>query len=226
MDKQTFIQAALQLHGQYVTGANVKAHLAQLDLIGVAGATGVGKTTLMEKSGLPYVLSDVTREPRKHERNGVDYNFRSDYDQLFRELQTGQFVQYLISETHEFYGTKDLAYPANGPCTMAIFASNVAQFKTLGFRRFTQVYVVPPDFDTWMKRVKSERLTDQPARLHEARQSLELALSDSAYIFLVNDKFDVAIEQFRQIAMGMLPNSEAQSNARNIALKLLTQIVI
>jgi len=226
MDKQTFIKKALELQGRYIPNQTVLAHLKQLDLIAVVGPTGVGKTVIMEKSGLPYVQSDVTREARKHETDGVEYNFRTDYDQLWQELETGHFVQYLISETKEFYGTKAAAYPTEGLCTIAIFAHNIAHYKSLGFRHFVQVYIVPPDNETWMKRISAERLNDLQLRLHEARQSLEIALSDSDYIFLVNDDLNLALNDFHNITIGVMPDAALQTKGRDVALKLLTQIVV
>ena len=106
MDKQTFIQKAWELSARYTCSPAVKAQLAQLELVATVGATGVGKTTIMELSGIPYVLSDVTRAPRKQEKDGVDYNFRKDYDKLWEELENGEFVQYYVSQTFEFYGSR------------------------------------------------------------------------------------------------------------------------
>jgi len=226
MDKQTFIQKAALLQGKYTVNPAVRFRLEQLNLIAVVGATGVGKTTIIEQSGLPYVVSDVTREPRKHEENGKEYNFRSNYDEIWSELEAGEFVQYVITESPDFYGTKLNSYPQNGPCAMAVLANHIPHFKSLGFKRFTQVYIIPPDYDVWMKRVANERLSDLKARLQEARQSLEIALSDSSYIFLVNDKLAEAVNQFRNISMGTLPDAAAQSHGRQLALKLLTQISV
>jgi len=226
MDKQTFIQKAWELQARYACSDEVKTHLGQLDFVVVAGATGVGKTTIMERSGIPYVLSDVTREPRKQEKDGVDYNFRKDYDKLWEELQNGEFVQYVVSQTEEFYGTKASAYPDTGYCTMAIYANVLDFFKTLGFRSVVPIYIVPPNFEEWTRRAQSNYGDETKKRWIEAKESIELALSDSSYNFLVNDNLDQAIKDFRDIAFGQAKDSSYQGHARQVAMELLTKIEI
>ena len=90
MDKQTFMKQAALRQPTYAPSDAVKQQLAQVDLIITAGPTGVGKTTIMEHSGIPYITSDVTREPRKGEQNGIDYTFRDDFDQLMQEIENGE----------------------------------------------------------------------------------------------------------------------------------------
>jgi guanylate kinase len=227
MDKQTFVRKAWELQARYSCSADVKAHLGELDLIAIAGATGVGKTTLMQSSGIPYVLSDVTRRPRKEERNGVDYNFRTDYETLLAELETGEFVQYLVSQTFEFYGTKASAYPSNGLCTVAVYANALNFFKSLGFRSVVPIYILPPNYMEWMKRAESNYVDeDNEKRLLEAKESIELALSDDSYHFLINDNLNEAIEEFRRIAEGKEKDPALQAHARQVAIELLTKIEV
>lgn len=223
MDLQTFMQNARQLQARYTPSDEVKQHLAQLDLIAVVGPTSAGKTTIMEKSEVPYVLSDVTRRPRKHERDGVDYNFRTDYEQLWGELERGEFVQYVLSETG-FYGTKDAAYPASGPCTMAIYANAIDYFKSMGFKNCRPVYILPPNYHEWMRRAGILQGDEIDIRLREAKQSIEFALSDSSYIFIVNDDLLRATEDFEAIANGKMPDAASQERAREVGLELLAKI--
>ena len=95
MDKQTFINKVTELQANYQPNSAVKAHLARVDLIAVVGATGVGKTSIMMQSGVPYVPSDVTRPIREGEKNGVDCNFRNDYDRIkARQFSLGSDIIY------------------------------------------------------------------------------------------------------------------------------------
>jgi len=210
----------------YKPNPSVVQQLAQVDMIAAVGPTGVGKTTIMEHSGLPFVVTDVTREPRKGEDNGVDYNFRNDYEQLMQEVENGEFVQYVIFQNGEFYGTKATSYPASGPCTMAIIASAVPTFYALGFRRMQPVYILPPTYDEWMKRVKAHHDKDVPARMVEAKSSLEAGLADTRYHFIVNDDLLYATDIFKKLATGEQADHAAEQAARGVALQLLTQIYI
>lgn len=45
-------------------------------LLLIVGHSGVGKTAILRASGLTEVVSDTSREMRKGEVDGVDYNFR------------------------------------------------------------------------------------------------------------------------------------------------------
>ncbi|MDB5182587.1 MAG: guanylate kinase [Candidatus Saccharibacteria bacterium] len=224
MDKQTFIQKAWELSARYTCSPEVKAHLAQLELIATVGATGAGKTTLMESSGIPYVLSDVTREPRRQEKDGVDYNFRTDYDKLWAELENGEFVQYYVSQTFEFYGTKATAYPKEGFCTLALIASLLNLFNNLGFHSIVPIYILPPNYTEWMRRAENNYDGEVKKRLIEAKESIELALSEPSYNFLVNDDLNMAIKEFQNIAYGKEKDPAYQERAREVAIDLLTKI--
>jgi len=226
MDKQTFIQKAWELQARYTCSEAVKAHLARLDFIATAGATGVGKTTIMESCEIPYVLSDVTRAPRKQEKDGVDYNFRTDYDKLWEELQNGEFVQYLVSQTEEFYGTKASSYPDSGYCTMGVYANAVDFFKSLGFRSVTPIYILPPNYEEWTRRAQANYGDETKKRWIEAKESIEIALSDISYNFLVNDNLAEAIRDFRSMAFGQAKDPAYQKHAREVAIELLTKIEI
>ncbi len=208
----------------YTPNPAVKLQLSQIDLIAVVGPTGAGKNTMIDKSGLPYVRSDMTRMPRKHETDGVDANFRIDYDGLLRDIEAGLFVQYVVNPNGEFYGTKASSYPASGLCAMTIVATTVPLFSTLGFNKITPVYIVPPSYEEWMKRIRSHRDKDLPARLIEAKTSIETALADSGYHFMINGDMFTACELFRRIANGTANDAAEQAEARQAAFKILTGI--
>lgn len=224
-DKETFALSARSLLTKYAPSPAVKAHIANIDLTIVVGPTSVGKTSIMEQSGIPYVASDVTRAPREGERDGVEYNFRNDFEQLWNELNNGEFVQYVVSETG-FYGTKSSAYPGTGSCTMAVYANAVEKFKGMGFRNLRAVYILPPTFQEWMKRAEGHHDSDLKIRMREAKESMEIALSSSDYYFIINENLDRATETFRLIASGTMPDLASQEHARDVALQLLAQIDI
>src|SRR4051794_23046067 len=103
MEKKDFIEWARKLSVGYHANPQVQAQLAQIDLIALVGPTGVGKTTIIEQLEQPYVVSDVTRPPRNGEKDGQEYNFRTDYYDILDEIKAGQYVQFLIAKSDEFY---------------------------------------------------------------------------------------------------------------------------
>lgn len=223
MDKATLIQKARELEPEYAPSDDVKAQLSGLTLVAIIGPTGVGKSTIIEKSGIPYVKSDMTRALRPEEKDGVDINQRSDYDKLWEELCAGEFAQYLIAHTNEFYGTKASSYPKDGACIMPIVTTALAAFEALGFGKIIKVYIVPPSFEEWQDRIKKHGATDLEGRMIEARESLGNALAADDYIFLMNDDITAAMEDLHNIVNGMADmdkSSFAQGMAVVIAQKL------
>lgn len=69
----------------------------------ITGATGAGKTTvsnyLLEKYGMPKVITHTTRAPRPGEVDNVDYHFET--EQSMQRLHLLEQVQY----DHHLYGS-------------------------------------------------------------------------------------------------------------------------
>ena len=135
MEKNDFIAWLQKLQHSYKANAAVRAQLAGIELVALVGPTGVGKTTIIEKLGIPYVPSDVTRPKRSNENNGHEYFFRNDYFQILDDIKNGLYAQFLVSNGGEFYGTRASSYPTEGKAVMAIIASAIPTFKSLGFKK-------------------------------------------------------------------------------------------
>lgn len=202
MDKDDFIEWARKLQKTYVASDAVRAKLSKLDLLAFVGPTGVGKTTLINQLEMPSVLSDVTRDLRKDEKNDQNYHFRSDYLSILKEIKTGEFVQFVVSDSGEFYGTHATAYPTEGWCTMAIFATAIPDFRKLGFRRVVPVYIMPPGYVEWMRRIGELRAGDLDARIAESIVSIKTALADPEYHFVLNDNTELALKDINNIIAG------------------------
>lgn len=216
MDKPTLIERAKALVADYRANDTVLAQLATVKLIAVVGPSGAGKSTISRRTGLPYVIGDTTRPMREGEIQGVDYNFRTNFDAVCKEIESGEFVQFVIQRNTEIYGTKALSYPNSGVCIMSVLASAVPAFKKLGFAVVLPVYIVPPDYSEWMRRLSAHRDKDLEARLIEAKESLAAALADPQYVFILNDDMGLAIAALQQAAAGKVDPS-ASARARSAA---------
>lgn len=224
MDKSEFITWAKNLASSYKASEAVRDQLSRVRLVAFVGPTGVGKTTIIKKTGLPYVRSDVTRDPRATEKDGREYNFRTDYSTILEDIKQGNFVQFVINQNGEFYGTRASEYPQGGNCTMSIIARAVPQFRSLGFASVLPIYVLPPSYVEWMKRIGQVRSADLQARFSEARESMPIALEDPTYHFVLNDNIDDAMKDVNLIIQGEPVSEHRSSLARQTAELLIGRL--
>lgn len=205
MTREEFHQQYPELKQNYTPNVDVSKHISQLTLLMVIGPSGVGKSTVMKQLGYAYVPSDTTRLQTDSEINGVDYAFRQDYDQIFQEIQNGQFVQFVIGPAGEFYGTKDSSYPAFGIAMMAVVAKEIENFRSLGFGQTISVFITPQSFAEWMRRFDNYRGLEpdkRERRLIEGGQSLALSLDDDQTHFILNDEISDAVHQIQGLVAG------------------------
>lgn len=216
MDKQTAIDRLRELQATYQANDQVRAQLSHLTLIAVVGPTGAGKSTVVRHSGLPFVIGDTTRAPREGEIQGRDYNFRTDLNNLVAEIERGEFVQFVVQRETEIYGTKATSYPSSGVVAMSVLARVLPAFRSFGFASVIPVYIVPPSHTEWMKRISAHRDKDLESRLLEAKESLQVALNDPSYVFILNDDLNTAVASLQAVARGAV-NQTASAQARAAA---------
>lgn len=224
MEKQDFIKWVEELEHNYVASDAVKQGLSNVDLIAIVGPTGVGKTVIVDALNMHEVKSDVSRTMRHDEKNEKNYFFRTDYLDMLKEIKSGDYVQFLVSSSKEFYGTHSRSYPNSGPCTMAIFANAINNFRKLGFKRVLPIYIMPPGYVEWMRRVGSNRHGDIHERIAEAIESIKIAIQDDGYKFVLNDNVDMAVADIKKIIAGEEIDEHRARLARETADVLLERL--
>jgi guanylate kinase len=170
----------------------------------ISAPTGVGKTTLCDAAleqdhKLKRVVTHTTRNPRPNEENGIDYYFVNE-SEFKKGLRAGEFVEYAIVHGN-YYGTSKKALlditNIGNDALLAIDvkgARNVVQ----QFDNVVSVFLLPPSFDIWIKRITKDNIRDDI----DVRLTTALYEIDSIFEFdycVVNDKLDLAVKIFMSI---------------------------
>jgi guanylate kinase len=223
--REEFLARLPELVKNYQPAPDVLTQIKNLEVLMVIGPSGVGKTTLIENSGLAFAPSVTSRPPRPGEQEGTDFYFRTDYDQLVKEINAGRFVQIAVGSGGDFYATKDTSYPSSGVVIKEVMADVTPVFKSLGFKNTISAYITPPSYQDWMSRLADHNLNEDQfkKRLAEAQRSLEIGLADSQMHFILADTVETAENQLLHLLAGQTDENR-ESQARQAAMNILTEL--
>ncbi|OGL34656.1 hypothetical protein A3F65_03065 [Candidatus Saccharibacteria bacterium RIFCSPHIGHO2_12_FULL_47_16b] len=209
------------LVGGYRPNDTTLKSISQLKLIAMVAPSSSGKTSIMQAAAkvapdIHVVLGETTRKPRSTEQPGVDYLFRN-YDDVLAELKRGDLVDVIIGPSGGLYCTRPANYKADAINTMALVAAAIPTFRSLPFKYFKTVFIVPASFELWRswldKQAEVGGWSDQDwhGRLTEAKQSYQIALADRQMLFVLNDNLDEATARFLQVTKGQPPADETKA---------------
>jgi guanylate kinase len=225
MTREEFLAQLPELVKNYKPAPDVLKQINNLEVLMVIGPSGVGKTTLIDNSGLAFAPSDTTRPPRPGEQEGSDFYFRTDYDQLLNEIKNGRFVQVAIGSGGDFYSTKDTSYPSSGVVIKEVMANVTPIFQGLGFKSTISSFITPPSYKEWMTRLADHNLSaDQLSkRLAEAQRSIEFALNQPNMHFILADTIEAAEQQLLNLLINKVDEAR-ESQAKQAAFTLLAEL--
>jgi len=173
----------------------------------LAAPSGTGKTTiahrLVEGTGeFVFSVSATTRQARKGERNGMDYEFMT-RDAFEAMVKRGEFAEW--AEVHgNLYGTPrrmlDEATARGEFVVLDIDVQGAKQIRT-AFPEALLVFVIPPSAEVLVSRLTkrgTEADEEVVRRLRNARKELARA-TDFDHV-VVNDDLERAVEEVRGVA--------------------------
>ncbi len=220
MTKEEFLEQFPALVPGYQPSSSTLSQVRQTSLVMVVGPSGSGKTTLINSLKLPQVLVDTTRDLRPGEVDGKDIYHISNYEKAMEEIKAGNFVQIIVGVSGDFYGTKPTSYPSGSVALMPVLADVVPLFRSIGFKSTVTIFITPPTYLEWMKRLGTHSmdagLLDR--RLAEAYRSFDFALKDQQTHFILNDEVDKAVFQINELII----NSKVQ-NVRELTARVATE---
>ena len=174
------------------------------NLICISAPSGSGKTTLCKlvrviKPELIWSVSCTTRNPRKNEKDGEDYNFIS--TKKFESLiENGKFAEW--ENVHgNYYGTLrsylDSAIDEKRIVLLELDVNGTASIQNLYPNNSYSIFIVPPNVEVLRKRLKnrgSESSYNIERRLKRFKK--EMAFKDRFDTLLINDNIGVAKNEF------------------------------
>jgi guanylate kinase len=225
MTREDLIKILPDLVRDYQALPEIIDRIRGIDLLMIIGGTGVGKTSIIKRLGIPFVPPDTTRPVRPDEIDGTDYFFRTDYQSVIAEIKERKFVQVAVGPAGDFYGTRASSFPQVGLAVYAVVADAVPTFRQLGFNETISAFVTPPTFIEWMERIDRNNVeSDQLSkRLEEAKRSFYFALNDPQVHFILNDDLDKAVYQTKMLVSGK-PDENRQSLARQAAENIYKEL--
>jgi len=187
---------AVVITARWATTASASAAIPKRRLLVLAGPSGVGKGTLIEKLRAEFprdfgvCVSHTTRDPRPGEQDGVAYNFVAKPD-MQASIARGEFLEYAEIHGKTMYGTSLAAIPAacdeGAGGKICIFDIDIQGCKAIDekWRRVSslpplQIFILPPSVAGLEARLRGRGTeTDEQVDKRMATAKGELAFYES-----------------------------------------------
>ena len=178
-------------------------------LVVITGPSGVGKTTLanflLEELCLKRVITCTTREIRKGEIDGIDYNFFSE-DSFKNLIKQQKFAEH-ASVYGSCYGVlkKDISNSLESSNSLIILDVQGAKSIKKIFKNSVVVFLLPPSEESIFQRIE-KRNQDSKESLNKRIQSMknEISLSSNADYQVVNEDLEACKIHLKKIVENFL----------------------
>lgn len=190
--------------------------------------SGAGKTTLVkalleQTPAIGVSVSHTTRAPREGEINGKDYNFVSQDD--FKGLiDRSAFLEH-AQVFDNFYGTSQIwveqELDAGRDVILEIDWQGANQIRQQ-MPDMVSVFILPPSREELLKRLTG-RGTDSQEIIDRRMQDAESEMSHYGEFdyLIINDDFDLALQELRSIVLARRQRTAAQSQIQQELLQNL-----
>lgn len=215
----------------YYISERAKEVLKKLRLVLIVAPTSTGKNTLikhlLKTNKYYFIISDTTRAPQlrdgKMEQNGEEYFFRKEEDML-EDLKNGEFLEAAIIHEQQVSGISirelEKAKTQNKIAINDVNINGAHNIKETN-PGVDVIFLVPPSFEEWHKRIKGKTNMSQAEvanRLAGADKELIAAMTHNYYQFVVAKDIENSVKIIDDIVHGR-PNPH-----QDIGLKLVKQL--
>ncbi len=189
----------------------------------LSAPSGAGKTTILKKVmqkivKLEFSVSHTTREPRKGEKNGVDYHFVP-VEEFKGMIDEGLFLEW--AEVHgNFYGTSRPAVleqlKKGIDIILDIDVQGAAIITEDASLDSVSIFVAPPSLAELERRLRGRGTdSEETIRIRLGNAGKEMAAAEKYDYLVINDELDEAAETLRAVLIAersrshRLPSGEA-----------------
>jgi guanylate kinase len=204
----------------------------------LVGPTGAGKDAIKEKllktGRFHHIISHTTRPPRINhgviEQNGREYHF-IDQPTAIKMIDEQALIEAKVYSGN-LYGTSVAeirkAHDEGKIAMTDIEVQGVSEYKSID-PKVMAVFLLPPDFSTWQKRLAYRYgdvvdADDSRLRLQTALNELEQLLNTDYYIPVINDELEQTFKKIQVIAIGQNSDEAELNISREVAKKLAKDI--
>ena len=186
-------------------------------LIIISAPSGCGKSTIINEIiknrdlKLEFSISATTREPRKGEKNGVNYYFMS-LDEFNKAIKNDELIEYEEVYPGRFYGTLnseiDRIREKGKNVILDIDVMGGINVKRKFGNDALSIFIQPPSIDTLRQRLIA-RGTDSLEAINQRldKASFELSQADKYDKIVVNDILDIAVKSTENIIKNFINDS-------------------
>lgn len=164
-----------------------------------AGKTSITKQLMKHFPQLAFSISAATRNPRAHEKDGVDYHFMST-EAFQQKIHEDAFMEWEMVYEGNYYGTLKSEMKRiwnNGQIpVLDIDVKGAIHIQDLYPKQILTIFIEPPSIEELKRRLESrgtETADSLQARISKA--SYEISFKHSFQHVIVNDNLEKAITE-------------------------------
>lgn len=221
----------------YIPSIEVIELLNQMQIVFLVAPAASGRNTIIRNMIMTgkyyYLISDTTRRPRVNngipERDGGEYWFKSE-SQFLDGLRRGEYIEAAIIHEQQVSGISisELRIALEKKL-IAITDIDIqgCDFLQDYARDAHNIFVLPPDFEEWMRRMDGRGAMDpgeKKRRLQSAVSEISGALKRPYFKFLVNWDLRSTSEQLHEEILCGKFDDNRQAEARHHAIELLARL--
>jgi len=168
-----------------------------------AGKTSITRYLLYEFPQLAFSVSAATRQPRRDEKNGVDYYF-IDLDEFRQKIQHNEFLEWEMVYEGKYYGTLkselERIWANKQTPVLDIDVKGAIHVQQQFAENCLSIFIEPPSIEVLKRRLESrgtEGLESLQNRVNKA--SYEISFKHHFNKIIVNDDLSKACSEAEKI---------------------------